>query len=199
MKTYNEYYSFFSNECWKQIKTREEVNGEKWWDNNSINDDVNDLPLVENKTHVNSSEYVILHEMICQLVIDNVNMCPLKNEVDGYSITINLETGDWNVYFDNIENIDLTTCLSDMNYSINTFTGVDNKKVVDSYDDLNEKIYFFICDFIRRHTKELDTSFTSVIFSMTDMGYSLKEGKWVSGTESSMSFYKDDEMVVCSM
>ena len=38
MKTYNDYYDIFSKECWNNIKKNEKLNGERWWDKNTIDD-----------------------------------------------------------------------------------------------------------------------------------------------------------------
>lgn len=199
MKTYNDYYDIFSKECWTNIKKNEKLNGERWWDKNTIDDSVNDCPIIENKTGVNSSEYVILHDMLCQMIIDYITEHPLNNEVSTYSIEINLLSGEWKVYFNNIEDIIFLTHDNEENLSFKTYAGVENEHVINSYDELNERIYFFISDFIRRHRENINVKFTSILFSMVDMDKSLQEKKWTADMDSSLSFYVGDELVVCSM
>lgn len=199
MKTYNDYYDIFSKECWDNIKNNEKLNGERWWDKNTINDNVNDCPIIENKTGVNSSEYVILHDMLCQMIIDYITEHLLNNEVSTYSIEINLLSGEWKVYFNNIEDIIFLTHDNEENLSFKTYAGVENERVINSYDELNERIYFFISDFIRRHSEYINVKFTSILFSMVDMDESLQEKKWTADMDSSLSFYVGDELVVCSM
>lgn len=197
MNTYNGYYDIFKKECWDRIRKDEKKNGERWWDKNSISDDVNDYPITENKTGVNSSEFVILHEMLCQLLIDYINEHPLNNEVSTYSIKIDLNSGEWSAFFSNSEDVPLSK--HDDNFKIKSYHSVKDNCIIDSYDTLNERIYFFISDFIRRHRENINVKFTSILFSVDDLDDSLKEGKWVAQTDSSMSFYRNDDLIVCSM
>lgn len=197
MNTYNGYYNIFKKECWDRIEKDEKKNGVRWWDKNSISDDVNDYPIIENKTCVNSSEFVILHEMLCQLLIDYINEHPLKNEVSTYSIKIDLISGEWSAFFSNSEDVPLSKC--DDNVKIKSYHSVKDNVIIDSYDNLNERIYFFISDFIRRHRENIGVKFTSILFSVDELDDSIKEGKWVAQSDSSLSFYKGDDLMVCSM
>lgn len=197
MNTYNGYYNIFKKECWERIRNDEKKNGERWWDKNLIRDDVNDYPIIENKTGVNSSEFAILHEMLCQLLVDYINEHPLNNEVSTYLIKIDLISGEWSAFFSNSEDVPLSKY--DENVKIKSYHSVKDNVIIDSYDNLNERIYFFISDFIRRHRENIGVKFTSILFSVDELDDSIKEGKWVSQSDSSLLFYKGDDLIVCSM
>lgn len=199
MKTYNTYYEQFKEECWESVRVSEKSNGKKWWDSNTIDDVVNDLPLVENKTGVKSSEYFILHHILCQLLIDYISEHPLDNEVYSYTIELDLLKGTWHNYLNELEQININIPDSDVDYNFSNFTSVEDKCIVESFDELNEKMYFYISDFIRRNRDKLDVKITSVLFSTIDLRESLINKKWMPTTDSSISMYSYDELVVCSM
>lgn len=199
MLTYNNYYKRFKNECWESTQKREELNGTKWWDKNSINDDVNDMPIIENKTGVKSSEWCILHHMIVQLFISYVNSHPIDNEVHAYSLEIDMLNGNWRNYINNMGSVKVDIPDSDTDYFYNTFKLIDDRKIIDSYDNLNENIYFFISEFIRRNRENINVKLTHVYLRIDDLETSLEEDKWMIPTESSLTFYNGDDIIVCSM
>lgn len=199
MKTYNEYYKQSSEKVFEEIKGFEKRRGVKWWDKNTIDDEVNDLPLLENKTKVNSSEYLILHNMIIQLFLDYINEHPIDNEVYSYSIDINLLNGTWKTYLNDNESSDLNIPDSDIEYNFTSYTPIEDEEIIQSYEDLTEHVYYFFSEFIRRHREKLTSKITQIVFSIFNTHESLKSGKWEPSMDSSMSFYVNDDMIVCSM
>lgn len=198
MKTYNGYYDFFSKTCWEDIKKFEKKNGVKWWDKNSINDDVNDLPLIENRTNVKSSEYVILHDMLVQLLLDYITEHPINNDVYALSMEIDLLKGSWRTYLNDLEDLDLSVPNGEK-CDIKTLSPVMDEAIVKSYEDLYEHMYYFISEFIRRNRDKYNEKITSVLFSTVNLKESLDEDKWMPSLDSSLSFYIDDDLIVCSM
>lgn len=199
MLTYNSYYKRFKTDCWDTVEKAEKINGKKWWDKNAINDDVNDMPILENKTGVNNSEWKILHCMIMGLFISYVNSHPIDNETHSYALEINLLNGQWRNYINNMGNVSVDIPDSDTDYSYNTFKLIDDKKIIDSFDMINENIYFFISEFIRRNRDNIHVKITNVFLRMDNLENSLEEGKWIPPTESSLTFYNGDNIIVCSM
>lgn len=199
MKQYNGYYQQFKGELFNGLKKREKNNGKKWWDSNSINDEVNDVPLIENKTKVLSSEFDILHHQMVQLLIDYINEHPLDNEVYSFSMDVDLMKGTWLTYLNDNEKINIDIPDSDIDYDFRSYTAIEDEEIIESYDDLSEHMYYFISEFIRRHRDQLEEKLTKVYFTVLDLKKSLEEKKWTPTTESSLLFYINDELVVCSM
>lgn len=196
---YNEYYERAKKECWLDTTNSEDRNGEKWWDSNTIDDKVNNMPILENKTDVNSSEWVILHRMLINLFLSYVNEYPLDNETYSFSLDLDLINGDWRSYINNVGSIKIEIPDSDMDYSYNSYHLIDNQDVIDSYDELDQQIYYFIVDFIRKHRTNINITLTKMFLRLDNLTESLKEGKWMPSLDSSMSFYNGNSLVVCSM
>ena len=200
MKKYNTYYEEAKEECWKMSDRKECRRGENWWNEDNISDGVNNMPIVANKTMVNNSEWVILHHMLVSLTINYINQHPMDNNgVENYSIEIDLKSGEWKTYLSDVEELKLNIPDSDIDYKYKTSYGVGDIEIQNSYDHLNQVIYFFISDFMRRHYDKLGIELTKMFFNIDGLSKSLGCDKWVSGTNSSMSLYHDRELIVCSM
>lgn len=177
MLNYNTYYNRFKNELIQQGKE--------------------DISIIKNETGVKSIEWFILHKSLVQLFLEYINSHPLDNEVHSYSLNIDLLTGTWTIYLNNLENIELN--LVDDVYNIHSISSIDDDNIINSYDGLNHEIYHVIGDFILRHTENINIKLTTIIFSLDDLKESLEKGSWQPSLDSSFTIYHDSDMIVCSM
>ena len=196
MKTYHKYYEETKNDCLSNLKTDSSL----WKKKLTISDGVNDMYIIENKTQVPNSEWVTLHHVLVQLLIDYVKEHPLKNEVYTYGVEIDLIDGKWKIFLNDQINVGISIPDSDIDYHICESECVSDQEIIDSYDELTEKIFFFICKFMSDRRKKLTgLMLNKVFFNMDDIDCSLKLGKWAPETDSSMTIYSDDVLYVCSM
>lgn len=179
MVIYNTYYNRFKKEFEEQGLTSENIH------------------LVKNETTVEDISFYCLHKALVQMMIEYINLHPLDNDVYTYSLNVDMVSGKWHMMLGDDNEININ--LPDSNYVVNSISGVENKKIVDSFDDLNRIIYFTLVDFIMRHTENINVKLTTMIFSCDDMKESLKENCWMSSMDSSLSIYSGDELIVCSM
>jgi hypothetical protein len=199
MKTYDDYYDIFHKESWRRTSQSELTCGRKWWRDNRKDDFINDMPITENKSKVKNSEWVILHHSIVQLIIDYITEHPLKNEVYSYSLEIDFETGLFKNYLNDVIDDNCQLPDSDVDYKVLTVYGIDDHSISESYDQLNTEIFNYVKTFIKKHKGDLD-KMTKMFFCIDEMYDSLKIGSWSPGSDSSMSFYtNDDELYVCSI
>ena len=199
MKKHNKYYEVISKRAWDETHKSEKKYGKKWWDSNSIDDSVNNMPIIENKTGINSSEWVIIHRSLIMTLIDYVNNHPLENEVNSYSMELNFKTGEWKTYLNDLQNFIVDIPDSDVEYSFNTYQCVDDEKVINSYDGLTKIIADFLNECLEKYASEIGVEITKMYFSMDNIGESLRVGKWSPETDSTFSLYNGDDLIVCSM
>ena len=193
MKTYNKYYEEIKAECLNQKETK----GSLW----EKKDDINDMYIIENNTQVPNSEWVILHRMLVRLLIDYILEHPLKNEVYTYGADIDVLNGNWKIYLNDMVNVNINIPDSDISYNVFESECIPDREILDSYDELTEKIFFFLCKFMsdNRH-KIKGLMLCKVFFNVDDIDCSLKLGKWAPETDSTLTIYNnEDELFVCSM
>ena len=195
---YNKYYETISPRCWERVEKKEDMFGKEYW-NTKGDSDLYDMPLTENKTKISSSEWNIFHHMIIQVLIDFVNKYPIDNDVNTYSMNIDLETGEWKTYLNDIEPVIVNVPDSDIDYMYNVRHGVEDKDIIDSYDGLNHRIYFFVCEFLRRHQKDLEVDVNKFYFRIDNLKPSLENKRWVAESDSSLSLCEHDNLILCSM
>lgn len=177
MIKYNTYYNRFKTELSEQGKCN--------------------MSIIDNKTKVKDVEWFILHKSLVQLFLDYINSHPLENEVHSYSLNINLLTGNWTIFLNNFDNVEID--LPDGEYNLKAISSIDDQEIINSYDTLNHEIYHIIGDFILRHTEDINIKLTSIVFSMDDLDQSLLKGMWVPSLDSSFTIYHENEIIVCSM
>lgn len=177
MKEYNTYYNRFKKEL--------------------ANKGYDDMSILENKTEVSGLEWMILHYSIVQIFLDYVKNHPVDNDVYSYTLMIDLINGNWQVSLSNLDKADID--LPDSDYEITSLVGVTDQNVINSYNNLNHEIYHIICDFIMRHTENINIKLTKMVFSMDGLYESIKKNQWIPSLDSSFSIYHENELVVCSM
>lgn len=198
---YNEYYGILKERCWGMIEKREDEHGEKFWHKGGIDyeDEINNMPITINKTNVENSEWKILHHMIVQYLID----CVLKHEIDvdafnDYSINIDLHNGEWKFYINNVEKLNIGFPDSDIDYSIDVVSSIDDEKVLDECERLNHIIYLFVTEFIRKHGEKLGY-YNMFYFSFDNIKESIKKGRYDIESDSSLSLFHNSDLVLCSI
>lgn len=198
MKKYNQYYDVFKESCWEILEKKEKKFGGNFWKNDGSGT-INDMPIIENKTDVKNSEWVILHQMITQLLIDYINEHPADNEVFSYSIDIDFQKGEWKTYLKDVKAVPIDLPQSDIEYTYDSYAGVNDYTVIDSYDGLNQVIYFYLSDFIRKHSNSIKYDVTRFLFSINNLNDSLLAGKLLNTSETSFSIYCGGALIVCDM
>lgn len=199
MKKYSKYYEVISKRAWDDTKKSEKQHGKKWWEDLPINDEVNNMPIIENKTGINNSEWVILHRSLIMSLIDYVNAYPLENEVNSFSMEANFKTGEWRVYLNDLQEFIVDIPDSDVEYSFNTYQCVNDEEVINSYDKLAKEIFDLIQKVISDKKDSIGVDITNMYFYMDGIGHSLRLKKWSADTDSTFSLYSGDDLIVCSM
>lgn len=199
MKKYNKYYEVISKRAWDETKKSEDKHGKKWWEDLPINDNVNNMPIIENKTKVKNSEWVILHRSLIMMLIDYVNSYPLENEVDSFSMEANFKSGEWKVYLNDLQEFIVDIPDSDVEYSFNTYQCVNDEKVINSYEKLTKEMFDLVKKVIADDADLINVDITDVYFYMDGIGESLRLKKWAPSTDSTFSLYSGDDLIVCSM
>lgn len=224
MKTYDEYHELCKEQCKKLLVKTENLYGKNWWktdtefkrhnlettqDYDFIKPmfDKNDMPLVKNLTNLENSEWIILHNMISQMVIDYIKENGINDNIFSYSININFDDPKkkWTICLKSLVNESIRLPESEP-YDFPYLNFISDSKVISKFNALNKKIYQYVCRFIDDNKKDIPDITNNINFTMDDITSSLKSNEWQPSSDSSLSVGWDrdgdadiDELLVVSL
>lgn len=224
MKTYKEYYELSKDQCSKSLMKDEQRYGKNWW---KLNDeytqnkfkttqnydfikpliDKNDTPLIMNTTNVYNSEWVILHHMFVQMVIDYIKDNNIDDNLYSYCININLDKPrkKWSIFLKRAEKESIILPESEP-YDFPSYEFICDEDIISKFNSLNKHIYNCVKKFIEKHKDDIPIFLNNINFSIDELKSSLEYGAWVPSSDSSLSAGWDrtgddnaDELLVVSM
>ena len=164
----------------------------KWWvrQETDIEPEVNDAPICVNHSGVKNSEWGCLHLMLVEILLGFLKGCKCRDSLWSFGIDINLKKKRWKSWLNKREVKKYG--LSDSEYE----TDYHISEHIDSPDELDEMLVECVSEFLDKHNLWGE----SFGFGFDDIAGSLKEGKWMPCSDSSISLCdKNDEFIVLSM
>lgn len=220
MKSYEEYYKSCKKQCEISLVKSESMYGKNWWkklnNNYSFGDnyemmkplsDKNDSPIVKNITNVYNSEWVILHHILSQMVIDYIKEYEINDDIFSYSISIcfNDPQKRWTMYLKKYEYETISLPESEP-YDFPSYSFIGDETIIRKFDTLNVQIYNYVERFFKDNDKDIPQITNVVDFSIDDIHSSVEYGVWCPASDSNMSVGWDrdgdnkvDEILVVCM
>lgn len=210
MKTYDEYYLVCKEECYKSVKTSEQMYGVNWWKKNNVEHDfikplhdISDAPIVKNDTNILNSKWNILHYMLSYLVLDYINERNINDDISSYSININLDKPNkkWSIYLKSYDKGCIELPESEP-FDFHSYIFISDESIIKKFNDLNLIIYKYVIRFLDDNKKYMPTIVNNINFYIDY----LEKGKSINYSDSSLSVGWDktgdehaDELLVVSM
>ena len=188
MKTYNEYYSECKEDGKKSVSVSENIYGKNWWQKTNNGDNSkNDAPIIKNETNVPNSDWITLHTMLSEMVIDYMRDNNINENIYSYSINVNLGKvkRKWSMYLKTSTTESIK--LPDETIDIPTFPFVSDERIINEFDWLNKYIYGNVYKFVV--SKNIEDTVGSINFSIDNIRPSVDFGKWCPSSDSSLSAY----------